>query len=113
MCVSARAEAVAMLAEGGIKDGLQHLQQRLLDQPIRHRWDAKLALATLRLGDRHPTYRTGPIRPPQQLFPDDGPRRTQMFGSLIDIQTIDTGCAFVGPHPLQRPLQVLSRQHRQ
>jgi hypothetical protein len=36
-----------------------------------------------------------------------------MLGSLIDIQTIDTGCAFVGSHPLQRPLQVLSRQRRQ
>src|SRR5437660_9203684 len=64
MRTSARPEAVAVLAEGRIKNGLQHLQQRLLDQTIRHRRDAKLALAALWLGDRHPSYRTGPVRPP-------------------------------------------------
>ena len=37
MRASARPEAVAVLAEGRIKNGLQHLQQRLLDQTIRHR----------------------------------------------------------------------------
>ena len=54
---SARPEAVAVLAEGRIKNRLQHLQQRLLDQPIRHRRDAKLALASLRLRDRYPPHR--------------------------------------------------------
>ncbi len=57
MCTSARTEAVAVLAEGGIKLRLQHLQQRLLDQPIRHRRDAELALTSVRLRDL--TRRTG------------------------------------------------------
>jgi len=57
MRASARPEAVAVLAEGRIKDRLQHLQQSLLDQAIRHRRDAELTLATARLRDRHPTYR--------------------------------------------------------
>jgi hypothetical protein len=35
-------------AERWIKDGLQHLKQRLLDEPIRHHRDAKLALAFIR-----------------------------------------------------------------
>lgn len=42
---SARAEAVAVLAEVGIKDRLQDLQERLLDQAVQHRGDAELALA--------------------------------------------------------------------
>jgi hypothetical protein len=61
MRASARPEAVAVLAEGRIKNGLQHLQQRLLDQTIRHRRDAELALAAVRLGNRHPSHRTGPV----------------------------------------------------
>jgi hypothetical protein len=35
-----------------------------------------------------------------------------MRGSLVNIQTVYTGYAFVGSHPLPRPLQVLSRQCR-
>src|SRR5579859_3814594 len=107
MRASARPEAVAVLAEGGVKDRLQDLQQRLLDQTIRHRWDAELALATLRLGDRHPSHRTGPVRPLQQLLADGGPRRAQECDGLVYIQSIDAGCALVGSDPFERPLQVL------
>src|SRR5260370_18040170 len=109
MRTSTRPEAVAVLAEGRIKNGLQHLQQRLLDQTIRHRRDAKLTLAAVRLGDRHPSYRTGPVRPPQQLLADRRPRRTQMRDGLVNVQTFPTTCAFVGPHPLERPFPVPSR----
>src|SRR5665647_3196260 len=104
MRTSTRPEAVAVLAEGRIKNGLQHLQQRLLDQTIRHRRDAELTLAALWLGNRHPSYRTGPVRPRQQLLADRRPRRTQMRGGLVNVQTVHTGYAFVGPHPLPRPV---------
>jgi hypothetical protein len=60
---SSRAKPIAMLAERRIEPRLQHLQQRLLDQPIGHRRDAKLALASVRLRNRYPSYRTGPVRP--------------------------------------------------
>ena len=103
MRAAARPEAVAVLAEGGIKNGLQHLQQRLLDQTIRHRRDAKLALASLGLGDRHPSYRTGPVRPRQQLFADRRPLRAQLRGGLVNVQTIHTGYAFV-PAPASTPV---------
>src|SRR5207253_6851313 len=53
-----RSEAVAVLAEGGVENRLQHLQQCLLDQPIHHRRDAKLALATVRLWNQNSSYRT-------------------------------------------------------
>ncbi len=112
MRTSTRPKAVAVLAEGRIKNGLQHLQQRLLDQTIRHRRDAELTLAALWLGNRHPSYRTWPVRPRQQLLADRRPRRTQMRGGLVNVQAVHTGYAFVGPHPLPRPLQVLSRQRR-
>lgn len=58
-----RSETVAVLTEGRIKQRLQHLQQRLLDQPIRHRGDAQLALATVRFRDHYPAYRTRPVYP--------------------------------------------------
>src|ERR1700748_2343916 len=57
MRASARPEAVAVLAEGGIKERLQHLQQRLLDQTIRPRRDPELVLAPSGLGIA--TRRTG------------------------------------------------------
>ena len=41
-----------------------------------------------------------------------GLSQTQMRGGLVNVQTVHTGYAFVGPHPLPRPLQVLSRQRR-
>ena len=112
MRAAARPEAVAMLAEGGVKERLQHLQQRLLDQTIRHRRDTKLALAALGFGDRHPSHRTRPVRPRQQLLADRRPLRAQPRGGLVDVQTIHTGYAFVDPHPLPRRSQVLSRQRR-
>lgn len=43
---AARSKAVAVVTEVRINQRLQHLQQGLLDEPIRHRRDAKLALAS-------------------------------------------------------------------
>ncbi len=43
---------MAVFAEGGIDQRLQHLQC-LLDQPICHRRDAQLALGTVRLGNQY------------------------------------------------------------
>ena len=105
-------EAVAVLAEGGIKQRLQHLQQRLLDQPVRHRRDAQLALATVRLRDRHPPYRTRPVRPPQQPFANVRPSGLQVLPSLFDVQTVHPRRPLVRLHPPPRLLQVLSRQRR-
>jgi len=55
-----------MVAEGGIYQGLQHLQQCLLDESIQRRRDTQLALASIRLGDHHPSHRTWPVRTCQQ-----------------------------------------------
>ena len=73
--------------------------------------NAELALAAVGFRDRHPAYRTGPVRPLPQLVAYRRPRRDQMTGRLFNIQTIHASCPFVGFDPLPGPLQVLSRQH--
>jgi len=61
-----RPKAVAVFAEGRVMYRLQHLQPCLLDQSIRRRRDAPLALTPVRFRDRYPSYRLGgPVRPPQ------------------------------------------------
>ena len=63
MCTATRTEAIAVLAEGWIKHRLQHLQQRLLDEPILYRRDAKFALASVRLRNHDPSHRLRPVGP--------------------------------------------------
>jgi hypothetical protein len=63
MRTASRPKTVAMLAETRIEQRLQHLQQGLLDQTVGHRWYTQLALASVRLGNHHPPYRTGPVQP--------------------------------------------------
>ncbi len=70
-------EPVTVFAEGGIDQGLQHLQQCLLDQPIQHRWDAQLALAPVRFGNHHLAYQLGPVRACQQRLARLRPTRAQ------------------------------------
>jgi hypothetical protein len=101
-----------VLAEGGINQRLQHLQEGLLNQSIYHRRDAQLALAAVRFGNQYLAYRTGPVASCQQRLANVWPALAQQLGSLLDIEPIHPGCAFVGLDPLPRCLQVLSRQRR-
>lgn len=107
-----RSEAIAVLTECRVKYRLQHLRQCLLDQPIRHRRNAKLALAAVGFRDPDPPYRTGPVRPLPQLVAHRRPRCDQMTCSLSTIQTIHAGSPLVASGPLPGPLQLLSRRHR-
>jgi hypothetical protein len=106
------ARCVCDMPGGAQVDQLQHLQQRLLDQPIRDRRDAELALACARLRDRYPSYRTGPLRPLQQLVPDSRPRGDKVASGLFYVQSIDPRRPFIGFDTCPRSLQVLSRQNR-
>ena len=72
-----------MVAEGGIKQGLQYLQQCLLDESIQHRGDAQLALATVEFGNHDLAYRAGPVPAWQQRFADLGPIRAYGLGGLL------------------------------
>ena len=107
-----RSEAVAVLAEGRVENWLQHLQQRLLDQPIHHRRDAQLALASLRFRDRHPSHRAWPVPSCHQTLADVGPTLANVLGGLLDVEPVYPCRAFVGLDPLPCQLQVLSRQRR-
>ena len=112
MGASARSKAVAVDAEGWIKDRLKNLQERLLDQAVRHRWDAELTLATSRFRNHHATHRPWPVRPLQQALVDGGPVGFQQRGGLVDVQPVHACRSLVGSHPLHCQQQVLSRQDR-
>ena len=111
MCSSARAEAIAVVAEGRIKDRLKNLKHRLLDQAVRHRGDAKLALTAPWFRYHHATNRLWPVRPPQQAVADIGPASSQHLGGLVYVQPIHSRRSLVGSHLLHGPKKVLSRQN--
>jgi hypothetical protein len=52
-----RPNAVTVLREGRVEAGLQDLQERLLDESVEHRRDAKLAHPAAALGNLLPPYR--------------------------------------------------------
>ncbi len=61
-----RTESVAGVRKGGIEDGIQYLQDRLLNEPVHHVWNSQLALASSRLSDLHSTHWVGLVGPVQQ-----------------------------------------------
>ena len=56
-------ESVAGVGKGGVEDGIQYLQNHLLNQTIHNHWNAQLALSSSRLRNLHSTNRLGPISP--------------------------------------------------
>ena len=80
-----RPKAVAVLAEGRIQNRLQHLQQRLLDQPVRAPSGCPARARLRPLSESSLLlHRLGPVRPLEQLLADHGPVRRQVSGGLID-----------------------------
>jgi site-specific DNA recombinase len=61
VCSPARSEAEAPLREGGLKERLQHLVQRLLYQPIHQSRNAQCPHAARRLRDVHSPHRSSYI----------------------------------------------------
>ena len=55
--LASRPESVAVLAERGIEDRLQHLQDRLLDEPVEHGRNAQLPHPSPALRDLLPLHR--------------------------------------------------------
>jgi hypothetical protein len=104
VCPPSGSEPVAVFAEGGVDQGLQHLQQRLLDQPIQHRRDAQLALAPVRFGNHHPSHRLGPVRARQQRLAGLRPTRAQQLGRVLDVEPVHSSRALVGLDTLPRRL---------
>ena len=69
-----RSEAEAAVREARIEDGVQDLEQGLLDQSVYHRRDAQQPdpLACW-LGDLHPQHRLRLVAAVEQLLPDSRP----------------------------------------
>lgn len=63
------------------------------------------------LGDIHPAYRLGHVRPGQQLALDRGPVPLQVLLELGHTDAIDTGRALVAQHPLIRRHQIAALHH--
>jgi hypothetical protein len=66
VCAASGSESVARLREGRIEDAFQHLQHRLLNQPIHNRGNAQLSHSTAGFGDLHPTHRLRLVTAVQQ-----------------------------------------------
>ena len=82
MRAAPRPESVAVLAEARIEYRLQHLQKRLLYQPVLHRRYAQLAFPAIGLGNLHPPHRRGPVAAIEQLSPDVRPGGLQYTACL-------------------------------
>src|SRR3989344_447162 len=54
-------KAVGVLRDPRIEQGLQHLPQRLLDEPIRYRRYTQLAHSAIRFRNLHAPYRLWPV----------------------------------------------------
>ena len=59
-------EYIAGVGKGGVEDGVQYPQDRLLNQTVHNHWNTQLALSSSRLRDRHSTHGPGPVSPVQQ-----------------------------------------------
>ena len=66
MSAASRPESVAGIGKGRIENGIQHLQNHLLNQTIHNHRDAQLALSSSWLRNLHSTHGLGPIGPIQQ-----------------------------------------------
>ena len=66
MGASSRPETKAGVREGGVEDGVQHLQNRLLNEAVHNYRDTRLAFSSSRLPDLYSTYWLGQVSPVQQ-----------------------------------------------
>jgi hypothetical protein len=94
-----------------VKDRLQDLQQRLLDQPIQHRRNAQHPLAASRLRDHHPAHGMRPIAATEQLLSNARPVRLAVRHQVVDGHSVHARRTAVAHHPLIRRHQVPAAHH--
>ena len=82
VCAPSRSESVAVLAEVGLEDRLQHLQKHLLYPSIQHRRYPQHPGSSVGFGYLHSPHWTGHIRPCQQLCADAFPMRSNVVAQL-------------------------------
>jgi len=104
-------EPVAVRGEVRFEQRGEHLEQRLLDEPIHYRRHPELAGAAAGLRDLHASHRRGTIRPSQELRFDPRPVFAQHVLGGLNVEAVHAGCAFVRSYFLPREVQVLARDH--
>lgn len=77
-------ETIAVFGKIRIEDRTQHLTDSLLNQPVNHCWNTKLAHSAARLRDFDPLDRIWLVGFFQQSLPDAGPCFPEIFGSNFD-----------------------------
>src|SRR5947209_19162714 len=100
-------EPVAVFRERRVPAALQDLQDRLLDQAIRHGGDTELAHPAVRFGDLDSPHRLRPVSPVEQLFPEGWPALAQVVPGLVDGPAIDARAPSVGADTMPRHFEVL------
>ena len=73
-----RPKAVAVLREGRIEERLQDLQQRLLDEAVKHGRNPQLPDPAARLRNLVPPHRLRLVGPREERLADPGPVRSQI-----------------------------------
>jgi hypothetical protein len=105
-----RTKAIAVIRKRRIYPRLYHLQESLLDQPIRHRRYAQLAHATRRLRNLHAPHRLWPIAAVQYCLPNPRPVHAQVPRRLRNRQSIGPRTAAIGFDASPRPRHVRARE---
>jgi hypothetical protein len=110
MRAAPRPEAVAVRAERRVDERLQHLQQRLLDQPVHHGRYPQLAHSATRFRDAHAAHRRRPVAAVEQSLTDVGPRLLEIVPRVLYRASIDASTSLVGLDAFPRRRHVLSGQ---
>ena len=111
VCVAPGPKAVAVGVEVAVPLALDDLRQRLLDESVRYRRDAKESFSAVWLWDFHALDWFGPVSARHQLRADAGPIRFQMDAEFIDAHAVNARRAFVALDPLQGPFEILFVQN--
>ncbi len=111
MSTAARTEAEAVVREGRVEDGRQHLQQGLLNRPVQHRRDTEHPhTLPVRLRDLDPKHRLGTVAAAEQLLPDPRPVLAAVRHQLVHGHPVDARCPAVPHHTLVGCQDVLTAQ---
>ena len=94
-----------------VKDWLQYVQQRLLDNTVTNRRDAECPYSAVRLGDFYPPDWLRSVTLVLKFVGKSGDLLGQLFGKVRDALAINTGCALVGFYFRKCPMKPLFLKH--
>ena len=111
MSAAVRAEAVTAVVKGRLEDRLQYLEDRLLNRPVDHVWNAEPPLSAPRLRQPDTANIARPIAFRQQVSAQPGNDRRGLRFRRFDRLSVHSGRSLVAHHVQQRPGQIGFRRH--